>query len=101
MFKFAAAEGIWPEAKLTRLFETIEVSSSGRPDRRRRPSATVVLRRRHRLRPKHSRRRDVPVDVVKQLLAECHNARDVLLLAVLATTGLFSRVQSLCASVVL
>jgi integrase len=88
MFKFAAAEGIWPEAKLTRLFETIEVSSSGRPDRRRRPSATVVLRRRHRLRPKHSRRRDVPVDVVKQLLAECHNARDVLLLAVLATTGL-------------
>jgi integrase len=46
------------------------------------------VRRRHRLKTRPGRRRDAPVDAVKDILAECLNARDVLFIAMLATTGL-------------
>lgn len=89
MFKFAAAEGVWVESKLNRLFEMAPVQSYGPSDRRHQLSTTVILRGRHRLQPqRNSSRRDAPVAVVKKLLAECLNARDALLVAMLATTGL-------------
>jgi integrase/recombinase XerD len=88
MFKFAAAEGLWDESKLNRLFEMAPVQNYGPSDRRHHLSTTVILRRRHRLRPQRGSRRDAPVEVVKNLLAECLNGRDALLVAMLATTGL-------------
>ncbi|KAA1246256.1 tyrosine-type recombinase/integrase [Mycobacterium simiae] len=89
MFKFAAAEGVSVESKLNRLFEMAPVQNYGPSDRRHQLSTTVILRRRHRLQPQRgSSRRDAPVAVVKNLLAECLNARDALLVAMLATTGL-------------
>ena len=88
MFKFAAAEGMWDESKLNRLFEMAPVQNYGPSDRRHHLSTTVILRRRHRLKPQRNSRRDAPVAVVKNLLAECLNARDALLVAMLATTGL-------------
>jgi integrase/recombinase XerD len=88
MFKFAAAEGIWDENRLRQLFEMAPVRDYGPSDRRHHLSTAVILRRRHRLRPQRSTRRDAPVDVVKSILAECRNPRDVFLVAMLATTGL-------------
>jgi len=88
MFKFAAAEGLWNESKLHRLFEMTPVQNYGPSDRRHQLSTTMILRHRHRLRPQRSSRRDAPVDVVKTMLTECLNARDVLFVAMLATTGL-------------
>ena len=88
MFKFAAAEGLWEESNLNRLYEMAPVQNYGPSDRRHHLSTTVILRRRHRLRPQRSSRRDAPVAVVKNLIAECLNARDALLVAMLATTGL-------------
>lgn len=88
MFKFAAAEGRWDAAKLTRLFENVNVTTSGPRDRRDSRLTATVLRSRHRLRPNRSHRNDAPVEVVKQLLTACQNTRDVLLLAILATAGL-------------
>lgn len=88
MFKFAAAEGVWDGSKLNRLFEMAPVQNYGPSDRRHQLSTTVILRRRHRLQPQRSSRRDAPVAVVKNLLAECLNARDALFVAILATTGL-------------
>ena len=88
MFKFAAAEGIWDEAKLSRLFEMAPVQNYGPSDRRHHLSTSVILGRRHRLRPQRTSRRDAPIDVVKNILAECLNARDVFFVAMLATTGL-------------
>ena len=87
MFKFAAAEGLWPPDRLSVLFETAQVRLAAGD---RGPAATrkVVLRRRHRLRARPARRRDAPIDVVKALLAACTNSRDVFLVALLATTGL-------------
>jgi integrase/recombinase XerD len=87
MFKFGAAEGMWDEAKLRLLFELLPVRSYGAADRRRQASQTVILRRRHRLKTRPSGRRDAPVDAVKDILAACLNARDVLFIAMLATTG--------------
>jgi integrase/recombinase XerD len=87
MFKFAASEGIWSADKLGVLFETAKVrcrSTDGWPA----VGMTVTLRRRHRFRARPNRRRDAPVDVVKAMLGACKNNRDVLLLALLATTGL-------------
>lgn len=87
MFKFAAAENLWDCERLGRLFERTEIRiRSG--DRRHARVSMVTLRRRHRLRYRPSRRRDAPVDVVKALIGQCRNSRDVLLLAALATTGL-------------
>lgn len=88
MFKFAAAEGMWEEAGLRRLFEVVPVRSYGHGDRRRGTVKTVVVRRRHRLKTRPGRRRDAPVDVVKAILAECLNTRDVFFVALLVTTGL-------------
>lgn len=87
MFKFAAAEGLWPADRLGTLFETAQVRVRA-GDRRGGPASLVVLRRRHRLRKLQSRRRDAPVDVVKALIGACRNSRDVFALTVLATTGL-------------
>lgn len=87
MFKFAAAEGLWPADRLGTLFETAQVRVRA-GDRRDGSASLVVLRRRHRLRKLHSRRRDAPVDVVKALIGACRNSRDVFALTVLATTGL-------------
>lgn len=87
MFKFAAAENLWDCDRLGRLFERTEIRiRSG--DRRHASVSMVTLRRRHRLRYRPSRRRDAPVDVVKALIGQCRNSRDVFLLAALATTGL-------------
>jgi len=88
MFKHAAAEGMWDEAQLNKLFELLTVQSHGVADRRHQASRKVVLRRRHRLRTRPGHRRDAPVDAVKDILAECLNHRDILLIAMLATTGL-------------
>jgi integrase/recombinase XerD len=88
MFKFAAAEGLWDETLLRRLFELVLVRSYGSGDRRRAGSKTVVLRRRHRLKSRPGRRRDAPVDAVKDILAASLNVRDVFFVALLATTGL-------------
>jgi integrase/recombinase XerD len=88
MFKFAAAEGMWDETKLRLLFELLTVQSHGVADRRHQASRKVVVRRRHRLKTRPGHRRDAPVDAVKDILAECLNARDVLFIAMLATTGL-------------
>jgi integrase/recombinase XerD len=85
MFKFAAAEGLWDETRLGRLFEVVAVRSNRLGDRRRAASQTVVLRRRHRMKSRPGRRRDAPVDVVKDILTECLNARDVFFVALLAT----------------
>jgi integrase/recombinase XerD len=87
MFKFAAAEGLWPADRLGTLFETVQVQIRA-GDRRDGPVSLVVIRRRHRLRKLHSRRRDTSVDVVKALIGACRNSRDVFALTVLATTGL-------------
>ncbi|MBU9766960.1 tyrosine-type recombinase/integrase [Mycobacterium sp. TNTM28] len=87
LFKFAAAEGMWDESKLRQLFEMMPVRDLGPSDRRHHLSTSVILRRRHRLRPQRAGRRDAPVDVVKMILAECGNPRDVLLVAMLSTTG--------------
>ena len=87
MFKFAAAEGLWPADRLGTLFETVQVQLRA-GDRRDGPVSLVVIRRRHRLRKLHSRRRDTSVDVVKALIGACRNSRDVFALTVLATTGL-------------
>jgi|JI10StandDraft_1071094.scaffolds.fasta_scaffold01846_5 integrase/recombinase XerD len=87
MFKFAAAEGLWPADRLGTLFETAQVRIRA-GDRRDGLASLVVLRRRHRLRRLQSRRRDAPVDVVKALIGACRNSRDVFALTVLATTGL-------------
>lgn len=87
MFKFAVAEGLWDGSRLRRLFEIAPATDYRPSDRRRQPPTGVVLRRRHRLRPQRSHRRDAPVDVVKAILAECRNPRDALLVATLATTG--------------
>lgn len=87
MFKFAAAEGLWPADRLGTLFETAQVRVRA-GDRRDGPASLVVLCRRHRLRKLHRRRRDAPVDVVKALIGACRNSRDVFALTVLATTGL-------------
>ncbi|WP_157997607.1 tyrosine-type recombinase/integrase [Mycobacteroides stephanolepidis] len=46
------------------------------------------MRRRHQLRPRRGVRNDVPLDVVKAALGACRNLRDVLLVVLLATTGL-------------
>jgi integrase len=78
---------LWPADRLGTLFETAEVRLRT-DDRRDGPVSLVVLRRRHRLRKLHSRRRDAPVDVVKALIVACRNSRDVFALTVLATTGL-------------
>lgn len=87
MFKFAAADNLWDGNRLGRLFERTEIRiRSG--DRRHASVSMVTLRRRHRLQYRPARRRDAPVDVVKALIGECRNSRDVFLLAVLATTGL-------------
>jgi len=88
MFKFAAAEGHWDSAKLGQLFELAPARAYGLRDRRHHPSAVVLVRRRHSLRPQRSARNDAPVDVVKALAAACHNGRDLLLVVLLATTGL-------------
>ena len=88
MFKFAAAEGMWQESNLNRLFEITPVQDYGPSDRRHYLSTSVILQRRHRLRPQRSSQRDAPVDVVKEILAACGNVRDVLFIALLATTGL-------------
>jgi integrase/recombinase XerD len=88
MFKYAAAEGLWNSARLGKLFELAEARNRRAPDRRAGSSDVVVLRRRHRLRSHRSERRDAPIDVVKKLVAPCVNRRDVLLVAMLATTGL-------------
>jgi integrase/recombinase XerD len=45
MFKFAAAEGMWDEAKLSHLFELLPVQSYGVADRRRQASRRVVVHR--------------------------------------------------------
>jgi hypothetical protein len=87
MFKIGAAEGLWPADRLGTLFETAQVRIRA-GDRRDGPVSLVVLRRRHRLRKLHSRRRDAPVDFVKALIGACRNSRDVFALTVLATTGL-------------
>ena len=87
MFKFAAAEGYWPSDKLGVLFETAQVRHPA-ADRRETTTYKLALRRRHRLRTRPVRRRDAPVDVVKALLGACGNNRDVLLVALLATTGM-------------
>jgi integrase/recombinase XerD len=71
MFKFAAAEGMWQESKLNRL---APVQDYGPSDRRHYPSTTIILRRRHRLRPRRNNiRRDAPIAVVKEILAACRN----------------------------
>jgi len=88
MFKFAAAEGMWDEPKLNQLFELTPEQNYGPADRRHKLSTRVMLRRRHRLRPQHTTRRDAPVGVVKTILGECRNSRDLLFVAMLATTGL-------------
>ena len=89
MFKFAAAEGMWQESKLNRLFEIAPVQDYGPSDRRHYLSTTIILRRRHRLRPQRNNiRRDAPIAVVKEVLAACRNSRDLLFVAMLATTGL-------------
>ena len=87
MFKFAAAEGLWPHDRLSTLFETVLVRTSS-SDRRRAAPVAVTLRRRHRLRSRQISRRGAPIDVVKALMGACGNNRDVFLLALLATTGL-------------
>ena len=79
---------MWDESKLNRLFEMAPVQNYGPSDRRRHLSTTLILRRRHRPRPQRGSRRDAPVAVVKNALAECLNPRDALLVAMLATTGL-------------
>jgi integrase len=89
MFKYAAAQSLWPSDKLGLLFETTQVRiSSG--DRRHVTTSTVTRRRRHRhrLRSRPTRRRDAPVDVLKTLMGVCQNSRDQFLLGALATTGL-------------
>lgn len=88
MFKFAAAEGMWQESNLNRLFEITPVQDYGPSDRRHYLSTSVILQRRHRLRPQRSSQRDAPIDVVKEILAACGNVRDALLIAMLATAGL-------------
>jgi integrase len=88
MFRFAAAESMWDEAKLSLLFELLPVQSYSTFDRRRQASRRVVVRRRHRLKTRPGRRRDAPVEAVKDILARCLNTRDVLFIAMLATTGL-------------
>lgn len=88
MFKFAAAEGLWDSAKLGCLFELMPVRVSGYGDRRRHRSTAVAIRRRHQLRPQRTIRKDAPVDVVKALAAACRNSRDLLVVVLLATTGL-------------
>jgi integrase/recombinase XerD len=90
MFKYAAAEGIWDQPKLGQLFELMPARVGGLRDRRHHPSAAVVVRRRHQLRRQWSGRNDAPVDVVKALASACRNPRDLLLVALLATTGLRS-----------
>jgi hypothetical protein len=87
MFRFAAAEGLWSSDRLGVLFETAQVRTRA-ADRRQASVSLITLRRRHRLRPELSRRRDAPVDVVKALIGACQNSRDVFMLTVLATTGL-------------
>jgi hypothetical protein len=57
MFKLAAAEGLWPPDRLGTLFKTVQVGIRA-GDRRDGPVSLVVLRRRHRLRRLHSRRRN-------------------------------------------
>jgi integrase/recombinase XerD len=59
MFKFAAAEGLWEEAKLNRLFEMAPVQNYGPSDRQHHLSRTVILRRRHRL-PRRSAPESTP-----------------------------------------
>ncbi|BAX95739.1 integrase [Mycobacteroides stephanolepidis] len=89
MFKYAASEGDWDPAKLGQLFELAPARFRGGRDRRRPVgSTTVVMRRRHQLRPRRGVRNDVPLDVVKAALGACRNLRDVLLVVLLATTGL-------------
>jgi len=88
MFKFAAVEGIWDESKLHRLFEPAPQRNYGPADRRHTSSSSIIIRRRHQLRPQRTSRRDAPVAVVKTILNECQNSRDLLFVAMLATTGL-------------
>lgn len=88
MFKYAAAEGHWDSAKLGQLFELAPARAGDRCDRRHHRSAVVLVRRRHALRPQRSGRNDAPLDVVKALAGACHNPRDLLLVVLLATTGL-------------
>jgi integrase/recombinase XerD len=87
MFKCAAAEGVWPSEKLGSLFETVRIRPPAGDGRAGGPVA-VTLRRRHRLRSRHVRRRDAPVDVVKALIQTCGNTRDRFLVALFATTGM-------------
>ena len=88
MFKFAVAEAMWDASKLHRLFELTPEQNDGPADRRHKLSASVILQRRHRLRPRRTSRRDAPIGVVKMILGECRNSRDLLFVALLATTGL-------------
>lgn len=88
LFKFAAAEELWPDSKLGRLFEMAPVRDYGASDRRHHTSTVVVVRRRHILRPERATRRDAPVAVVHDILGACRNTRDVFFIALLATTGL-------------
>ena len=86
MFKFAGAEGYWPPTSWECYSRSPGAASRRRPSRNHDlqggPSAA------HRLRTRPVPRRDAPVDVVKALFGACGNNRDVLLVALLATTGM-------------